>query len=232
VKYWTRTIRTAFVVCIGLNSFGLNAHPGGVDANGGHTNKKTDEYHCHRDGCSKARAQVTQATADAQKEGREFNLRYDRDLYKHWSDFDKDCMNTRHEMLAATSQSKPTLSPNGCYVSKGLWNDPFSGKQFTRASDLDVDHIVPLAWAHAHGAHAWTANTREQFANDPENLLVVDDSLNQAKGKKGPDEWLPPNQSYRCEYLSKWRHVLSKYKLAMLPKENRIFTRQIQACTQ
>jgi hypothetical protein len=59
-------------------------------------------------------------------------------------------MNTRHEMLAATSQIKPKLSPNGCYVSKGLWNDPFSGKQFTRSSDLDVDHIVPLAWAHAH----------------------------------------------------------------------------------
>ena len=28
------------------------AHPGGVDRNGGHWNHKTDEYHCHRAGCS------------------------------------------------------------------------------------------------------------------------------------------------------------------------------------
>jgi hypothetical protein len=68
-------------------------------------------------------------------------------------------------------------------------------------------------------------------ANDPENLLVVDDSLNQKKGKKGPDEWLPPNQSYRCEYLGKWKYVLSKYRLTMLPKEKRVFDRQINACS-
>jgi micrococcal nuclease len=28
------------------------AHPGGLDANGGHTNRKTGEYHCHRTPCS------------------------------------------------------------------------------------------------------------------------------------------------------------------------------------
>ncbi|KPL68008.1 calcium-binding protein [Erythrobacter sp. SG61-1L] len=26
----------------------LRAHPGGLDANGCHTNRKTGEYHCHR----------------------------------------------------------------------------------------------------------------------------------------------------------------------------------------
>ena len=31
---------------------GAFAHPGGLDSNGGHTNHKTGEYHCHRDPCS------------------------------------------------------------------------------------------------------------------------------------------------------------------------------------
>ena len=63
-----------------LNSFGLNAHPSGVDGNDGQTHKKTGEYRYHRDGCSDARTQVIQTTVDAKKEGCESNLRYDRDL--------------------------------------------------------------------------------------------------------------------------------------------------------
>jgi hypothetical protein len=227
VRYWQKTIRNVVAAYLVLISQGLFAHSGGVDSNGGHTESSTGSYHCHRNGCNEARAQVTR---EPKHESRDFVIRYDRTLYKHWSDFDGDCMNTRHEMLATSSQIKARLSPSGCYVSKGQWLDPFSGKQFTRASDLDVDHIIPLAWAHARGAHAWTATTREQFANDPENLLVVDDGLNQSKGKKGPDQWMPPNQSYRCEYLDHWKAMLSKYSLAMLPKENRIFNRQLQAC--
>lgn len=90
-----------------------------------------------------------------------------------------------------------------------------------RASDLDVDHIVSLAWAHAHGAHSWRSSKREQFANDPENLLVVDDGLNQAKGKKWPVEWLPPNQSHHCDYLSHWKKVISKYRLSISVEEEK-----------
>lgn len=230
MQYWQKTIRNVVAAYLVFISQGLSAHSGGVDSNGGHNQASTGSYHCHRNGCNEARAQVASATIDAKNEGRDFVIRYDRALYKHWSDFDGDCMNTRHEMLAVSSQIEARLSSDGCYVSKGKWLDPFSGKQFTRASDLDVDHIIPLAWAHARGAHAWTATKREQFANDPENLLVVDDGLNQSKGKKGPDQWMPPNQSYRCEYLDHWKAILSKYSLAMLPKENRIFNRQLQAC--
>lgn len=34
-----------------LVAFGSVAHPGGVDENGGHVNRATGEYHCHRPGC-------------------------------------------------------------------------------------------------------------------------------------------------------------------------------------
>ena len=77
----------------------------------------------------------------------------------------------------------------------------------------------------------WSLDRKETFANDPRNLLAVDDGLNQAKGAKGPTQWMPPNHSYRCEYLIHWQQVLTWYpELKMTPKENRIFERQLLAC--
>jgi len=107
-----------------------------------------------------------------------------------------------------------------------------SGKQLTRASDLDVDHVIPLKWAHDHGGGAWSAAKKEIFANDAINLLVVDDGLNQKKGAKGPDEWLPPNRAFRCEYLFIWEQVLEKYSdLVFSHQGNLIFKEQFNSCS-
>lgn len=196
------------------------SHGGGLDANGGHTSSKTGEYHCHRDGCS-----VPSNGTQSQSGG------YDRDDWPHWSDDDGDCMNTRHEMLLAQADGDVNLSPDGCYVSTGTWLGPFSGKTYHRASDLDVDHVIPLKWAHDHGGASWSINKKERFANDPVNLLVVDDGLNQSKGAKGPSDWMPPNHSFRCEYLEQWRLVLERYpSLRMTSAENRVFVRLTNSC--
>ena len=196
------------------------AHRGGLDSNGGHNDRKNGGYHCHNYPCGSAHTnKVTK------------QVRYNRKSWPHWSDFDNDCMNTRHEILLVQASGPVKKSPDGCYVSTGLWNDPFSGKTFNRASDLDVDHIIPLKWAHDHGGAWWSKKNKERFANDPVNLLAVDDGLNQAKGAKGPTEWLPPNHKFRCEYLSMWRNLLARYKgLEMTVKESRVFVRQLKAC--
>ena len=203
----------------------------GVDKNGGHTNKSNGEYHCHRDSCRKTRRQVLNATQDARKENRAFSVIYHRKHWKHWSDFDGDCMNTRHEILQAQARGKVELSADGCSVVKGLWHDPFSGKQLTQASDLDTDHIIPLKWANDHGGATWSKKLKEEFANDPINLLAVDDGVNQSKGAKGPNEWMPPNPSFRCNYINMWNKVLKKYPdLQMKSNEKRVFQKQINAC--
>lgn len=139
-------------------------------------------------------------------------------------------MNTRHETLAASSVISPRLSPDGCYVSAGRWIDPFGGKTLTRASDIDIDHVIPLKWAHAHGAANWPRDRKEQFANDPDNLLAVDDGLNQSKGAKGPDQWMPPMETFHCTYLSQWQHVLTKYQLEMTAAESRDFDAKRHRC--
>ena len=35
-------------VLLGVSAVEVHAHPGGLDANGGHTNRKTGEYHYHQ----------------------------------------------------------------------------------------------------------------------------------------------------------------------------------------
>lgn len=206
-------------------------HGGGLDENGGHNDRKNGGYHCHRSPCTDVHDETSAATIDSASEGREFSYLYNRDDWKHWSDFDGDCMNTRHEMLLAQADSQVKLSPDGCYVSSGVWLDPFSGKNYTRASELDVDHVVPLKWANDHGGGMWTREKKERFANDTINLLVVDDALNQAKGAKGPSEWMPPNHAFRCDYLKIWQSVLKAYpSLKMSSSEHRIFTKQLSSC--
>lgn len=198
------------------------SHSGGLDSQGGHNDRKNGGYHCHRASCG-----VITKTVNESKP----STKYNRKSWVHWSDFDGDCMNTRHEILLSQSDGPVKKSPDGCYISTGTWNDPFSGKVLHRASDLDVDHVVPLKWASLHGGHSWSKRKKEIFANDPLNLLAVDDGLNQSKGAKGPTQWMPPNHKFRCKYLYHWQAVLRKYpSLKMSSKEIRIFNKQLSAC--
>jgi hypothetical protein len=177
--------------------------------------------------------QVDNATNEAINEGRAFVTLYDRSDWPHWLDDDKDCQNTRHEILIQTS-TKPVVfkTENECNVLSGEWYDPYSGDTFTISKDLDLDHIVPLKFAHGHGADKWSRERRRQFANDYNNLLLVNASLNRQKGAKGLDEWLPPNQSYRCEYIARFNSVMAQYELSYIPSEKRIINRMVKACVK
>ena len=223
-------VHTAWVASVVLLSGWALSHGGGLDQNGGHTNKKTGEYHCHSDACFATQQKSQDALEEAIDEGRSFSYVYDRKTWAHWSDFDNDCVNTRHELLSAQSIIPATFSKNGCYVATGEWVDPYSGQRFTQASDLDIDHVVPLHWAHTHGGHNWTKEVKEQFANDPTNLLIVDDGLNQDKKAMGPVRWMPPRKSFHCDYLTRWWTVLSKYELELHQAEQASFDEKYKGC--
>lgn len=137
---------------------------------------------------------------------------YSRDAFGHgWADTNKDCQNTRHEVLIQQSSTKPTLSKNGCKAEHGRWVSLFTGMVITDAKQLDIDHVVPLKWAWEHGANQWPNHKRVLFANDPVNLIAVEAPLNRAKGAKGPDEWLPPKNE--CQYILRFKRILTKYAL-------------------
>ncbi len=226
-----KAMRKLILMALLIPTLGLT-HGGRVDGNGGHNDRKAGEYHCHREPCFSNRSKTNQATQDAIKEKRSFSYIYKRDDWRHWSDLDNDCMDTRNETLKSQASGTVKLTLDGCKVIAGLWLDPFSGNEYSNTSDLDVDHIIPLKWAHMHGASNWSKRKKEQFANDPANLLAVYDRLNQSKGAKGPDAWMPPNHGFRCKYLEKWQHILRKYSdLELKSSENRVFQKQLKSCS-
>ena len=132
---------------------------------------------------------------------------YNRADYPTWVDADGDCQNARAEVLIAENIGTLVFSSGSCVVGSGLWLDPYTSQFFTVASDLDVDHMVPLAEAHQSGAYAWDLNKRRDYANylaDPNHLIAVSASANRSKGARDPAEWLPTNTAYHVQYAQAW----------------------------
>ncbi|WP_158966683.1 HNH endonuclease family protein [Paraglaciecola sp. L3A3] len=175
---------------------------------------------------------IDKATKEAIEQGRAFVTLYDRGDWPHWLDSDKDCQNTRHELLLQTS-TKPVYfkSDKQCNVLAGEWYDPYSNEIFTISKDLDLDHIVPLKFAHGHGGSNWSREQKAIFANDLDNLILAQASLNRQKGAKGINDWLPPNHQYRCEYIAHFNKVMNKYNLTYIASEQRVVNRLVKACS-
>lgn len=138
---------------------------------------------------------------------------YEREDWKHWIDSDKDCQNTRHEILISRSEVDVILNKKGCSVKSGKWADYYYPQYFTKAKDVDVDHLIPLKNAHIHGASSWSFKEKEKFANDPENLVLTSKKFNRSKGAKGIDAWLPVHPEYACKYVKDWIKLKKKYQL-------------------
>lgn len=144
---------------------------------------------------------------------------YDRKTWLHWSDLDKDCQDTREEALIRDSLKITFTSKKKCKIKSGEWKDPYTLQTFTKMSDIDIDHIIPLEHAHRHGAVFWTMEQKQVFANDMMNVLSVEDNANQSKGSRAPHEWMPENEDFWCEYLILWEAVKLKYSLNSSQKE-------------
>ena len=144
--------------------------------------------------------------------GRERREGYDRDLFgTDWTDADGDCRDTRDEVLAQESR-EPVGS--GCDVTQGLWHSYYDGVSWRSSSDVDIDHMVPLAEAWDSGARGWTSRTRLRFANDLADrraLVAVTDNVNQSKGDQDPAEWLP--ERLVCRYLGEYVAVKLRWSL-------------------
>ncbi|MFJ4262283.1 S-layer homology domain-containing protein [Paenarthrobacter nicotinovorans] len=142
----------------------------------------------------------------------ETNAGYNRDYFQHWIDADTDGCNTRSEVLQQESQVAVTFS-SGCTVATGQWASWYDGATWTNASDVDIDHMVPLAEAWGSGASTWTPEQRRDYANDlgfEASLEAVTDNVNQAKSDRDPAEWMPPLSGVACRYVTDW--VLVKYR--------------------
>jgi hypothetical protein len=147
---------------------------------------------------------------------------YRREDWPHWNDADRNCLNTREEVLIRDAAQPPRLSTNGCTIQSGTWFDPYTGETLHDARKIDIDHRVPLEEAHGSGGHEWDRAKRQAYANDlsdPLTLVAVSAAANRAKGAKGPEEWLPPRREGLCLYVVDWIAVKARWMLSMDERE-------------
>jgi hypothetical protein len=145
--------------------------------------------------------------------------KYHRKEWRHWTDENRNCLNTRNEILKERSASQITLNKKGCKVVSGSWDDYYYPEKLHQARQVDIDHLIPLKNAHISGGANWTLEKKKEFANDPENLVITNKRYNRSKGSKGIDSWLPVDKSYACKYVHDWIKIKTKYQLQFSEKE-------------
>ena len=159
---------------------------------------------------------------------------YDRDEWRHWTDEDGDCQDARQEVLIAESTVPVTYTDaDRCRVESGSWTGPYTGTVVTDPSELDVDHVVPLANAHKSGGWRWSKDRKSAYANSlayPGHLIVTTARANRSKGARGPDEWRPPDTDYWCKYALDWVEVKRDWDLTATEDEVVALREMVQTC--
>lgn len=155
---------------------------------------------------------------------------YEREKFVHWVDADHDCQDTRTEVLIEESTVKAT---GKCTVTGGHWVSAYDGEQTTSPHAFDIDHFVPLGEAWASGADKWDPHEREAYANDlgdPRDLVAVTAASNRSKGDQDPAHWLPPKESFRCNYTADWVAVKTRWSLAIDTAEKKTLLQYAAKC--
>lgn len=145
--------------------------------------------------------------------------------------------NTRIEVLKDQADN---VEMNGNKIAGGTWYINYTGKTVTYSNkeevskNLQIDHIVPVSYAHRHGASNWDEDKRKEFYNDcgrdtiwsngvdnidnfsdVGNLIVSDSSSNIQKSDSGPSEWLPSNKDFVLNYCERWVKICNNYGISI-----------------
>jgi Protein of unknown function (DUF1524) len=145
---------------------------------------------------------------------------------------------TRDDILNRDLVDKTYVSIKRCpnAVATGTLHDPYTNTTiaFQRGAKVgeavQIDHIVPLAYAWDMGAYNWTFPERLRFANDPANLLAVEGQANQDKSDSPPAQWMPPNTAFACQYAMQFIAVLRGYGLPVDAPSVPVLQRAAETC--
>ncbi|MGI5292660.1 HNH endonuclease family protein [Nonomuraea polychroma] len=157
---------------------------------------------------------------------------YTRSSFRHWIDSDRDGCSTRAEVLIAEAVTPPEVG-HGCTLNGGTWYSYYDDVTVAQASALDVDHVVALAESWDSGAHAWTPERREAYANDLDqahHLVAVTARSNRSKADKDPAGWLPPHEPARCRYIAEWTAIKTRWQLSVDEQEKAALTMVARQC--
>ena len=170
-------------------------------------------------------------------------IRYNRTEWKHWVTAPGSrCWNTREEVLynqavegsvvfLDKNNEETTDKFNACAIKSGKWIDPYTNKEYTKPTDLDIDHTVALkAAAMAGGQNNLTSEQKSIFANDVDHLVVTSAKENRTKGAKTPSEWMPSEKSVHCEYAKIYIYTSGKYNLLITQKDKDVLQNALNTC--
>ncbi|AZA09514.1 hypothetical protein CPPEL_07020 [Corynebacterium pseudopelargi] len=154
---------------------------------------------------------------------------YQREQFGHgWARAPKASCDTRQRLLA--EQLFDVHQDPSCALRSGWGEDPYSGRRigvgFEGVEAIELDHVFPLAAAWDLGAATWSQQQRENFANDPLNLVIASRHANQEKSDALPASWLPPKRRARCWYVNRLAAVAARYGLALPRADVAVMRRQ------
>jgi len=167
---------------------------------------------------------------------------YDRDAFgSSWRDTEHNGCNQRDDVLVrdAIAGTVRVGQQGSCDhdVLAGSWLDPYTGRRIdltdakepAQAQAVQIDHVVPLSEAWSSGAWSWSAERREQFANDLAGLLAVDGPTNASKGDDDPAAWRP-RKAYQCAYARRWITLKATWQLEVDVSEERALAEMLGTC--
>ncbi len=179
-----------------------------------------------------------EAAQDLTVKGRAAKTGYDRDEFgSGWQDPDRNGCDARNDVLARDMTDLTfKRGTHDCIVLTGVLDDPYSGATIdfqrgqTTSSAVQIDHVVALSDAWQKGAQQLSDDERELLANDPLNLLAVDGPTNASKSDGDAATWLPPEKSFRCEYVARQVAVKQAYELWVTEAEQDAMVRVLTTC--
>jgi hypothetical protein len=142
-------------------------------------------------------------------------------------DSKKSCHDTRENVLARDADSSVPVEfkpPSECVITGGLWHEPYTGVDVTSAANVQIDHVVPLRNAYYSGAWAWRGALRCNYANFLANdfhLLAVSGHENMKKSDHGPENYMPPDRAFHCDYVGHWLRIKTIWQLTVTKDELR-----------
>ncbi len=182
--------------------------------------------------------------ADARKlieglktKGRGPKTGYDRDEFGYaWMDsadgvpLAHNGCDTRNDLLKRDGEDVRFKSGSNCVVISMTLDDPYTATTIEwrkrKASEVQIDHVVPLSYSWQMGSSRWPEEKRRQLANDPLNLIPVQGRANSAKSDSGPASWLPPSKLVRCAYAVRFAQVAEKYDLPVTAPDRKAMLTQ------
>jgi hypothetical protein len=162
---------------------------------------------------------------------------YDRDEFGYaWMDtadgvpLARNGCDTRNDLLKRDGRNVRFRAGSDCVVIAMELQDPYTGTTIEwrkqQATEVQIDHVVPLSYSWQMGSSRWPESKREQLANDALNLIPVQGRANSAKGDSGPASWLPPNKQIRCAYAVRFAEVALKYEMPVTAPDRQMMLRQ------